>query len=69
MGTENRTGFDEQEQATILAALRYYQSEGLGNPMNRSDEIHEIATNGDQVISMDDDGIDYLCERINMQEY
>lgn len=55
----------DQEHATILAALRFYQEKGQGDPDNRSDMIHDIATNGDAVISLDDEGIDELCERIN----
>lgn len=60
------TGLDDAEHATVLAALRFYQANGMGDPFNRSDEIHEIATNGGTVLSsLDDEGIDALCERIN----
>ena len=59
---------DDQALATILAALRYYQSAGQGNPSRRSLEIHEIATNSDEVISLDEDGIDALCEELNCGE-
>jgi hypothetical protein len=57
----------EQELATILAALRYYQEQGLADdPAMRSDEIHDIATNNDNVISsLDGAGIDALCEKYN----
>lgn len=55
----------EAEHATILAALRYYQMEGQGEPSHRSDMIHDIATNGDTVISLNAEGIDELCVRIN----
>lgn len=54
-----------QDRNTILAALRYYQANGQGDPANRSSDIQDIATNGDKDISMDDEGIDDLCERIN----
>lgn len=57
-----------QEHATILAALRYYQENGQGEPHNRSDAIHDIATNGGAVVSMDADGIDDLCQKINCGE-
>ena len=57
-----------QEVNTILAALRYYQENGQGDPFKRSDAIHDIATDGDTDISMDDEGIDDLCERINTGE-
>ena len=54
-----------QDLNTILAALRYYQEKGQGEPANRDDAIHDIATNGGEDISMDADGIDELGERIN----
>lgn len=60
-----KVDIDRQELATILAALRYYQQNGQGRPNNCSDDIHEIATNGDAEISLDDQGIDELCERLN----
>jgi hypothetical protein len=55
------------DKATILAALRFYQENGQGDPDNRSDAIHGIATGGsdDDVTSLDAEGIDELCERIN----
>lgn len=56
------------ELATILAALRYYQVKGFGDPANRNDAIHDIATDGGTIISLDDAGIDALCERLNMEE-
>lgn len=57
---------DDAQHATILAALRYYQQEGLGEPCNRPVEIHEIATDGGAVMSsLDDEGIDALCEQLN----
>jgi len=55
-----------QEFHTILAALRYYQEQGQGEPSNRSDWIHDLATNGDEVISLNAEGIDQLCERLNL---
>lgn len=54
-----------EQHATILAALRFWQEKGMGDPANRSDMLHDIATNGDTVISLDDAGIDELCEGIN----
>lgn len=51
--------------STILAALRFYQEHGQGDPANRSDELHELATCGGECISLDDSAIDELCERIN----
>lgn len=58
---------DRTKVATILAALRFYQENGQGDPDNRSDAIHDIATGGEDEImsSLDDAGIDELCEEIN----
>ena len=56
---------DAQELNTILAALRFCQEEEMTEPDNRSDAIHDIATNGDQETSMDDAGVDELCEKLN----
>ena len=53
------------ELATVLAALRFYQEEGRGDPANRSDAIHDIATACDEVTSLDASAIDALCERLN----
>ena len=59
---------DAAELATILAALRFYQRAGQGDPANRSEDIHLIATDGDSQISLDAEGIDAICERINLNE-
>lgn len=56
---------DLAELSTVLAALRYYQANGQCEPGNRSDEIDEIATCGDEVKSLDEYDIDALCERLN----
>ena len=63
----NHIVITDQEHATILAALRYYQKNGQGEPNNRSDDFHTIATPDDCVISMDADGIDELCEKLNCE--
>lgn len=54
-----------EEHATILAALRFYQEHGQGDPNNRTDAIHAIATNEGNVISLDENAIDDLCEKLN----
>lgn len=63
--------FDRAELATVLAALRYYQQNGQGEPANRSDAIHDIATGMaegmQECVSLDDAAIDTLCERINVE--
>jgi hypothetical protein len=58
---------DNEELATILAALRTYQEAGYGEPCNRPDRIQDIATQGDgtEYTSLDADDIDELCERLN----
>ncbi|MBT9385488.1 hypothetical protein KM176_16560 [Pseudooceanicola sp. CBS1P-1] len=60
-----RAMLSEQELATVLAALRFYQEKGMGDPENRSDAIHEIATDCGSCISLDASGIDDLCEKLN----
>lgn len=55
---------NNQQLATILAALRYYQANGQGDPAFRSGDIHDIATDGGEVISLDETGIDQLCEQL-----
>jgi len=55
---------NEAEHATLLAALTLYKQQGMGEPMNRSDEVHDIATNGGLVFSsLDDEGIDRLLAK------
>ncbi|EMG2119824.1 hypothetical protein V4Z64_006351 [Pseudomonas aeruginosa] len=53
---------------TILAALRYYQEQGMGEPENRSDSIQDIATNGGDEESLNEWGIEELCQSINDAE-
>lgn len=49
------------ELATLRAALRLYRDEGCGDPSNRTDDIHDIATDCDAVMaSLDDSGIEAL---------
>jgi hypothetical protein len=54
-----------EDRNTILAALRFYQESGMGEPANRSDAVHDLATNDNADISYDDGDIDDLCERVN----
>lgn len=65
-GKTNQYELDDAEHATVMAALRFYQQHDQGEPGSRSDEIHDLATNGGEVMSsLNADGIDELCERIN----
>lgn len=55
---------DDQQHATVIAALRYYQRAGQGEPSNRDDWTHDLATNGEAVVSLDADAIDDLIEHL-----
>lgn len=55
---------EREDVATIVAALRYYQKNGQGDPANRDDFTHDTATIGGEIISRDDAGIDDLCDRL-----
>lgn len=52
---------DDREHATVLAALRFYETEGH----RAIPEIVEIATNGNTLVGLNGDEIDALCERLN----
>jgi hypothetical protein len=52
------------DRHTILAALRFYQAHGQTEADSRTEQINILATGGDAEISMDNEGIDDLCERI-----
>lgn len=55
-----------QEHATILAALRYWQEQGLADdPALRSDALHDIACPEDVLCSLNGEGVDELCEHLN----
>lgn len=54
----------DAELATVLAALRYWQREGLWSEGHE----HVIASNDGEVTPLDADAIDDLCERINQAE-
>jgi hypothetical protein len=57
-----------QEFHTVLAALRYYQAHGQGDPSNRAEWVQDIASNGGAVASpLGDQAIDALCERLNLK--
>lgn len=50
----------------MIAALEHYLEKNQGEPDNRDDEIHELATGGAEFedISYDDDGIEGLITRL-----
>jgi len=62
--TKMKQSLNQRELATVLAALRYWQREGL----NSSGHEQEIATNEGEFPSLNAMEIDALCERINAPE-
>lgn len=56
---------DDAQHATVLAALRFYQQEGLRDRATRWPLIDDIATNSGQVKALRSTQIDDLCEAIN----
>lgn len=54
---------DRRAVATILAALRFWQREGL----HSGGHEHDIATDNETLIPMNAAEIDALCERINTE--
>ncbi|MBO9471534.1 hypothetical protein J7355_15700 [Endozoicomonas sp. G2_2] len=58
---------DNDELATVIAALRTYQEAGYGDPYNRPERIHEIAADDSVMSSLDDAGIDALiADKLNI---
>lgn len=55
----------QQDKNTLLAALALYLNEGMCDPANRPDYLHDIATDGDTEIAMDERGVDDLRDRLN----
>lgn len=53
-----------QELNTILAALRFYLDEGMGEPSNRPNWLQALACPTDNNTSLDDQGIDDLYSHI-----
>jgi len=57
---------NRRELAVILAALRFYQNENLGDGSDVGREaIKDIATDCGSLRPLDFEGVDRLCERIN----
>jgi hypothetical protein len=53
--------FDD-ELNTIIAALRFYQEAGMGDPFERPDWLNDIACPTVDSTSLSDEEIDRLCE-------
>ncbi len=60
-----REQLNEDERNTVLAALRWYQHTGMGEPSTRPDWLQDIACPSEDATSLDDAGISTLCERLN----
>jgi hypothetical protein len=56
-----RISLNQRELGTTLAALRYWQREGLAS----SGGEHDIANDSGAIEPLSADEIDALCERIN----
>lgn len=65
-----RIELDAREHATVMAALRMWQRNGLGSPtLLAKFPEHDIATNAGAIETpLNDAEIDTLCERINRTE-
>ena len=59
---EGATLLDKRRVATVLAALRYWQREGLMS----SGAEHEIASDGDALVPLSTSEIDTMCEDLNL---
>ncbi|WP_133306555.1 hypothetical protein [Pseudomonas sp. LS-2] len=56
---------DEEVRHTLIAALRFWQSNGMCEPARRSDEFQDLATNNDEITSLCEDDVDALVELLN----
>lgn len=55
---------DGSGRATLYAALHFWREEGKGEPSNRTDLQHELATASGREISLGEEGIDRLSEEL-----
>lgn len=58
---------NSEDLNTILGALRLYQKLGNGNPDVRPDWLQKIVAPTIDDTSLDNDGIDRLCEELNCE--
>lgn len=59
---------DQKHLATILGALKLYQTSGFGRKgVYRPDWMNEIVTDHGRVVALDDRGIESLCNDLNKQ--
>ncbi|WP_095158157.1 hypothetical protein [Pseudomonas sp. Irchel 3E13] len=52
---------------TIIAALRFWKEQGMCEAANRSDDMHRLCTNDDELTSADESDVDDLVERLNVE--
>ena len=61
-----------QEKNTVLAALFHYHKAGLGEPFNRSNEVHALASGEaddlQEDISLDQDGVSELLNQLRQSD-
>ena len=57
---------ENQEAATIAAALRHYIDTGQGEPSNRTDAVHDLAVGEahGECVSLDAEGAEGLLDRV-----
>jgi hypothetical protein len=63
--SNNVFAVSDEERHTVIAALRFWQQQGMCDPNNRSDDFQDLATNGDEVTSLCDEELDALVENLN----
>jgi hypothetical protein len=56
--------FDARELATVLASLRYWQTD-RSDRVDIPERYDDIATDGNTLVPLDNEEIDVLCERLN----
>ena len=65
MATKNYTlVVSSDEYNNMLAAMRYWQEQGQCEPDNRSEDMHDIATNEGEGQSLSLDEMDALIDRL-----
>ena len=59
---------NDRQLATILAALRFHQSENLqGNGVVLDQPTSEIATDGGRLKALEYDEVEILCQMLNIE--
>lgn len=57
----------DEDQHTIIAALRFWQEQGMCEPTNRSEEMHQLCTNNDELTSASVSDVNDLVLRLNVE--